>query len=144
MSNIVVDADNFSKEFIRMLSPLQGTEIEDAITKVAVKVARKYKPIIAEDASGKIKTVNGGKPYAEAFTTKKLGGNGKNANCGASLWNKKYQLSHLIERPHVIWWTGEMTGNNYGFWKDVEPDMHDEFFKKVSKAVDEVIQRKVR
>ena len=145
MADIVVDADHFSKTFIEMLSPLQGTEIEDAITKVAVKVVRKYKPIIAADAKGKIKRVrNPNGPYADAFTTKKLGGGNKGTNCGASLWNKKYQLSHLIERPHEIWWTGTSTGNNYGFWKAVEPKMHDEFFEGVSDAVDDVIRRRIK
>lgn len=141
MADIVVDLDNVSRAIIEMLSPLQGTELEDQITKVAVTVVRKYKPIIANDAAGKIKTKNSGKPYAECFTTKKLKGS---APCGASLWNKKYQLSHLIERPHMIWWTGESTGNNYGFWADVEPGMHDEFFREVSKAVDKVIKQRVK
>lgn len=135
---LVVTADNFSKGMLELLSPLEQMELEEALTKVAKKVCTKYKPKIKKSADSKIKHVVSPTPYTSCFTVVKKD---DTEGVGSSLWNRKYQLSHLIEDPHELWFGGRTT-NNYEFWKDTEPDMADEFFMASMDVIDDAFKGK--
>lgn len=134
---VTVNVDEFTEAFDGLLDALKQDVLQEKIGQKAIECCKKYRPVIKADAQGKIKKPTSHKPYVSSFTVVPL--RDMNGTYGAALWNRNYQLSHLIEDPHDLW-TGGMTSNNYGFWKDTEDPIEEAFLKAADEVIDEALK----
>lgn len=135
-SEVTVNVNEFTDAFDGLLDALKQEKLQEEIGQAAIECCKKYRPVIKADAKGKIKHSTSHKPYVNTFTVIPL--RDEYGTYGAALWNRTYQLSHLIEEPHDVWFGG-MTHNNYGFWKDTEDPIVDDFLDRVDEIIDKAL-----
>ena len=134
----IVSIDHLGSELSEIFKEIESEDIQNKCGEIAYEIVKKYRPVIKAKAKGHIDKKSKRKKYVNNFVSvpKK---DGKNLY-GASLWNKQYMLSHLIEDPHALWFGGR-TGNNYEFFKETEPLMNKEFSNKCRKAVQDALRK---
>ena len=141
MSKVVeVDAGEFADAFYHIFDDLDQRLIEQKCGEAAVKVCKKYRPIIKANANAKIQRVTSKHPFANNYTVIPL--QDSIGTYGAILWNRKYQLSHLVEEPHDVF-GGHETHNEYDLFKDVSDPMADEYIDAVEKIIDDALKGEI-
>lgn len=110
MANIdKVDLATLSDAIVKELKEWQGNVEQIMIDTCEESIKEAKKEIVREfDTIKKGKRQDGEKRYRSSFTTRK-----KN-NLSRILWNKQYQLSHLLEDGHYVY-------NQYGGAYDIDP-----------------------
>lgn len=133
MSNKTISVNDISSAMNKILDRVNQDELQVECGKAAVKVAKKYMPKVRSSAKGSIKHSISHHPYVSTFTAKQL--SDSHGVYGAAIWNKNYQLSHLVEKPHGIWNRTGSTHNNYYFFAEYDDTACNEFKQKCIEAV---------
>lgn len=134
MSNYT--SGGFAYQLDKLLGGFKDSDIEKEAGDIALKICRKDRKSIKQLSASLIKespSKGTNKPYISYFVAKPI--SDEMGKYGAELWNRKYQLSHLIEDPHALNFGGR-THNNYEMWKTTEKEMVKEFESEIDKLIE--------
>ena len=144
VANKKIKLEELAGELYKTVSMLERDELQESLAESARHYCKKHKPTITSEANSKIKKVVSSSPYTANFTVKRVK---DGERCGATLWNRKYTLSHLIEEPHSLvgWYAkrygGSRTHNNYKFWSGESNKMCKEFEDNCKRRVDKFVKK---
>lgn len=120
-------------------------EIDEQLRKDATKVANKGKELIKDMTPVRTRLIKRGKGgnfghYVDSYVVKR---SKKDLKTDVVLWNKQYQLSHLLERNHAWanqWGTrrGYTTKNTREFWYETEQFMTDKFYEDAKNSIEKI------
>ena len=122
MSSIRVRPEQFSKAVEKALAEYEDHAL-DVIQSSATNVARQTASELK--ASGP-----SGGPYARGWTHKKQGGR---ATFAETVYNRVYQLTHLLEKPHITWNGGKYPSkkDHTGILERIEEEQTNKFYEEV-------------
>lgn len=127
-----------------LVNSLDEQLLTDKIASEAREICKQHRPTIRASLRGKMgdkKSVST-RPYLNCFYVKKIGD--QYGATGYALHNRKYQLSHLLERPHRHNFSGGYTHNDYHFWEEESKQMVKEFEDAVNKIINEQIKKGIK
>lgn len=130
---------NLVKQFDAIFDDIDADIIQEKAGKAAYDICKEYAKVIKGDAEMYIENPNdnAAKRYVNYFTARKH--SDEDGIYGAYLWNRKYTLSHLIEKSHRLYPVGH-THNDYYFWKRESEKMDEAFLKEVNSIIDDALK----